>query len=118
MSDEDSAATGSPGGEKRAASSPITNLRSSTGLNTKKRAVPQKYYEAFKIAYPEYKALADEFYRRVFYLRIMGNELKEFGKIDAIEVEDWDKFVALYAQVHRPVLAAILKKETCIQGSY
>jgi hypothetical protein len=28
-----------------------------------KRAVPQKYYEAFKIAYPEYKTLADEFYR-------------------------------------------------------
>jgi len=48
----------------------------------------------------------------------MRNEIKEFGKIDAIEVEDWDKFVALYAQVHRPVLAAILKKETCIQGSY
>jgi hypothetical protein len=34
----------------------------------------------------------------VFYLRIIRNELKEFGKIDAIEVEDWDKFVALYFQ--------------------
>jgi hypothetical protein len=48
----------------------------------------------------------------------MRNELKEFGKTDAIEVEDWDKFVALYAQVHRPVSAAMLKKGTGMQGPY
>jgi hypothetical protein len=38
MSDENSAARGGPGGQKRSASSPITNPRSSTGLNTKVRS--------------------------------------------------------------------------------